>query len=245
MSAQLENFRSSRVLSDISGPDIVYEYAVNLHSHTEASPDGLTTRQDIHEALLNGVVHTLAITDHDTVDMAVELADEFPLNIIPGIEVTTAEGELVILGVRELIPANRTARYTAEAGREQGGLVMYQHPGHKSGLSFITASRLADRRLIDLVETNNGRDPFKLPWGIAAGAFAHLYNIPTVSNGDTHGRNGIGNSVTMVSEMPVPSDMPEMLRILTYHQTRHVKKYAGYQAMRDPSRGRKAKELAA
>ncbi|WP_104402568.1 RNase RNM [Vibrio penaeicida] len=89
---------------------------IDLHSHTTASDGRLTPSQLIDRALEFGL-HTLAITDHDTVD-GLPIAHEYirendlPLTLIDGIEISTVwqnkDIHIVGLGVDTDHPALQT-----------------------------------------------------------------------------------------------------------------------------------------
>jgi len=75
---------------------------IDLHLHTTCS-DGQDTPEEIIEAACNAGFNTIAITDHDTVEgviRALEASSGKPLEVIPGIELSSIEGidDVHILG---------------------------------------------------------------------------------------------------------------------------------------------------
>ena len=75
---------------------------IDLHSHTKFS-DGYFAPQELLEKVKEKNISVLAITDHDTVDAipsAITLAKNFGITIVPGVELSSQEGErdLHILG---------------------------------------------------------------------------------------------------------------------------------------------------
>jgi predicted metal-dependent phosphoesterase TrpH len=75
---------------------------VDLHIHTTAS-DGVLSPAQVVEAAVEKGLHAIAITDHDTtdgIDEALEAAARSELEVIPGIELSTEQGnwELHVLG---------------------------------------------------------------------------------------------------------------------------------------------------
>lgn len=108
----------------------------DIHIHTNFS-DGLHEP----EAVVNYVVtHTdlrvIAITDHNTIDGArVAYAywqkhrDTFAnLEVIKGVEVSSAHGHILALFIEEDIPEGLSAADTVTAIHEQGGLAIAAHP---------------------------------------------------------------------------------------------------------------------
>jgi predicted metal-dependent phosphoesterase TrpH len=226
-------------------PSELTPITVDLHFHTNASVDGRTSEADVAQFLGERTLDVIAITDHDTIENALRLKELHPLNIIPGVEVTTAEGELVGLGVTRPIEKHMSAVETAEAIHEQGGKVMFQHPFHKHGLSGRVAREVQAKAGIDLVEVNNGRDIFKCWYGVWARFFAADLGIPMVSNGDTHGPPGVGRSYTQVGRLPDVNDMDDVVDALEHDQIRRSNKFAGIMALRQPSLARSEKSRAA
>ena len=64
---------------------------VDLHTHSNISDGTLSPEQLVHAAIEKGI-HTLALTDHDTMDglkRAEEVAQDLPLKIISGVEISS------------------------------------------------------------------------------------------------------------------------------------------------------------
>jgi predicted metal-dependent phosphoesterase TrpH len=73
----------------------------------------------------------IAITDHDNLRATFEarnLSGRYGVEVIPGIEITTAEGHLLALFVERIIPAGLTLIDTLLRIGEQGGLALAAHP---------------------------------------------------------------------------------------------------------------------
>lgn len=67
------------------------ELRADLHSHTRASDGTCTPAENVRIASEQGL-HTIAITDHDTVagiQEALEAATEFKVQVIPGVEISS------------------------------------------------------------------------------------------------------------------------------------------------------------
>ncbi len=105
----------------------------DLHIHTSYSYDGTATVA----VMLEHIVHhtdldVIAITDHDEIDgalEALELAQRYNLEVIPGIEISTAEGHVLALFVKKLIPPNLPLVETVQRVAEQDGVCIAAHPG--------------------------------------------------------------------------------------------------------------------
>lgn len=135
----------------------VAEAALDLHLHTAGSWDCLSDPRAVLERALGRGLTRIAITDHNELDVALRMAEEFPDRIVPGEEVKTAEGiDVIGLYLRERIPKRTSARETVERVRAQGGIPYLPHPyaaGKGGGGRY--AEELAP--LVDVVEVFNAR----------------------------------------------------------------------------------------
>jgi predicted metal-dependent phosphoesterase TrpH len=126
----------------------------DLHIHTTRS-DGSASPQQVARALASSDLVVAAVTDHDTVEGAMEvreaLAGRGP-EIIIGTEVTSADGHLLALFVDRAIPKGRSARETVELIHERGGLAIAAHPY----FPMHSLGDLAGRLPFDAVEVANG-----------------------------------------------------------------------------------------
>ena len=178
--------------------------AVELHTHSAASHDGRDP-VDLLLAQARAVgLDAIAITDHDTIDaslVAVEKAPEYGLIGIPGVEVTTAAGHVIALGVTELIPAGLSFGETLSRIQDAGGIVIIPHPFQpsRSGVApNITRDELA---AADAIEIYNSR----LLTGRAnrkAETFARARSLPMTAGSDAHISEMVGQAVTYIDADP-------------------------------------------
>jgi predicted metal-dependent phosphoesterase TrpH len=88
----------------------------DLHFHTRYSADATNSPKNIDEKLnKHPSIKTIAITDHNTLEgyrRTAELTKAYAdILIIPGVEISAAEGEIILLGVGQL-PRNLGLRGT-------------------------------------------------------------------------------------------------------------------------------------
>ena len=130
---------------------------IDFHMHTRASFDCLCDPEAVLAAARSRGVERIAITDHNRLEAALELARRHPDAVIPGEEVKTAEGiDVIGLYLEEEIPKGTPAEEVCRLVREQGGVSYLPHPyarGKGGGGRFAEA--LAP--LVDVVEVFNAR----------------------------------------------------------------------------------------
>jgi predicted metal-dependent phosphoesterase TrpH len=112
---------------------------IDLHVHSFFSADGVSSPEDLIASARAAGLHGLAITDHNTCDAVCYMverglmrADGQPVDgflIVPGIEVTTADGHLLCLGCT--LPSSLKGMPAAEVcrlARAAGGMAVAPHP---------------------------------------------------------------------------------------------------------------------
>jgi len=132
---------------------------LDLHVHSRHSPDSTLPVEAIAAAVLNAGLQGFALTDHNTVAGHRELAacqGKFPhLVLVPGVEVSTAEGHLLAYGVSEAPPVRRPVDETIDWVREQGGVPVLAHPFR---FSHGVGRSVAERAAVPAIETVNGHN---------------------------------------------------------------------------------------
>jgi predicted metal-dependent phosphoesterase TrpH len=103
-------------------------WTVELHTHTIYSKDCLTRLDRIQAICQARGIDKLAITDHNNVRAALELARMYPMLIIPGEEIMTTEGEILAWFITEEIPAGLSPKQTIQRLRKQGAVIGVSHP---------------------------------------------------------------------------------------------------------------------
>jgi len=161
---------------------------VDLHCHTRASFDSLSSQEDVvRAAAARGLTH-LAITDHDRIDGALRARDLAPsgLTIIVGEEVKSADGDLICLFLDRPVPPGLSAAETIAAVREQGGLVGIPHPFDRFRNSILREAHLASlASQVDWVEIHNAR-VVGAGGNEKAALFAREHALPGVAVSDAH-----------------------------------------------------------
>jgi predicted metal-dependent phosphoesterase TrpH len=100
----------------------------DLHVHTTYSNDSLITTKDLVYYAKKRGLNAVAVTDHNFLVGAYKIAKETDFLIIPGMEVSSADGHIVALNVHELIPRGLSAVDTVELIHKAGGVAIACHP---------------------------------------------------------------------------------------------------------------------
>jgi predicted metal-dependent phosphoesterase TrpH len=192
-------------------------YKVDFHTHSIASPDGALAPKHYRRALERRRLDYIAITDHNTIEMAQQLHAELGDKIIVGEEVTTSEGEIIGLYLTAPIPAKLSAAETVKRIRKQGGIVYIPHPFEtvRQGISAETLQKIAGD--VDIIEVHNGRAVFQNRSPQAA-AWSAEYIVPGAASSDAHGVSGWGRTYTILGEEPTQQNLTKLLAAASYQR---------------------------
>jgi predicted metal-dependent phosphoesterase TrpH len=172
----------------------------DLHVHTTYSNDSLITPKDLIYYSKKSGLNAVAVTDHNYLDGAYKIAKETDFLIIPGMEVSSSDGHIVALNVKELIPSGLNAAETVERIHNSGGVAIACHPFvfFKSGLKESVCGTF------DAIEIINARAfPFKRSVKKASQTAERL-NLSHVGGTDAHYGPQIGYGYTVI-EVDEPS----------------------------------------
>lgn len=176
----------------------------DIHMHTTASDGFFTVQQVLAHIEQLGTLDVIAITDHDTLDAslwAYANRERYPFDIVPGVEVSSADGHVLALWVTRPIPAGLSLAETAAAIHEQGGLAILAHP-----FELVVCTEAAIRHLrrpqqvrqagIDAVEIHNA-GALTPGNNLLARRLARQLAMPVVGNSDAHSLRAVGRGVTL------------------------------------------------
>jgi dephospho-CoA kinase len=192
---------------------------IDMHMHTQASFDCLSDPRKVLSAASARGVRRIAITDHNRVTTALEMAEAFPDSVIPGEEVKTKEGiDVIGLYIKEVIPKGTPAREVCRRVKDQGGLVYLPHPyARGKGGSGRYAEELAP--LVDIIEVFNARlHPGRL--NDQGEELADRWSKPRGAGSDAHMLGEVAGAWVEVG--PHPNEPAALLAALEHAQVRGV-----------------------
>ena len=111
----------------------------DLQLHSDLG-DGLSSIQEILDSAERAALDVIALTDHDDIRGAFELRDlasrrSSPVEVVPGVELTTRSGHLLALWIEDEIPMFCSLAQAIEKIHKAGGVAIVPHP-----LSYLTFS---------------------------------------------------------------------------------------------------------
>ncbi len=181
-------------------------YHIDLHCHSWFSGDGVSSPEALIATARRKGLHGFALTDHDTGDGCRYLRDQGlmlesgqpvdGLLIIPGVEVSTAEGHLLCLGVMLPYLKGAPALEVCQLVHELGGIAIPAHPydRFRAGIRESVLETLE----IDALEVFNAATTMKR-YNELAFEYATAKKLPMTAGSDAHHEAAIGTSYTTLS----------------------------------------------
>jgi len=156
----------------------------DLHIHTVYSPDSFIQPKSLVDMLAaHNFIKVVAVTDHDNIrgcKATMELASAYPdILIIPGVEISTTEGDILVLGTEEMPPKPWTPELVVEFAKSVDAVSIAAHPFREYGMGESVR-----KYNVDAIEVLNGGS-LKAA-NDQAKAFAKNIGLPGTAGSDAH-----------------------------------------------------------
>jgi predicted metal-dependent phosphoesterase TrpH len=180
-------------------------FNIDLHTHSFFSGDGVSSPEELITAAKAKSLNGFALTDHNTCEGVTYLLekglmrkDGKPVDdflVIPGVEVTTAEGHLLCIGATLPFLKGKPAREVCDMIHERGGLAIPPHPYDlfRAGIRFTTLETLP----IDALEVFNAATTLRR-YNRYAFKYAQLRGLPMIAGSDAHHAAAVGTAYTIL-----------------------------------------------
>ena len=179
---------------------------IDLHCHSFFSGDGVSSPEQLIASARAKGLHGFALTDHNTCDGTDYLLDKGLIRedgqpvdgflILPGVEVTTADGHLLCIGAKLPNLKGTPAAEVCKLIHEAGGLAIPPHPYDlfRAGIRQSTLELCE----IDALEVFNAATTFKR-YNHQAFEYAQMRGLPMTAGSDAHHEAAIGTAYTIVN----------------------------------------------
>lgn len=178
----------------------------DLHIHTQYSSDSLINPRTLVDQLYaHPTIKVIAVTDHNTVQgyhkMHEMISAYTDILVIPGVEISTVEGDLILLGIVELPPQPWRPKDVIDFTKQRGGIAIAAHPYREYGLGSSTKNYA-----VDAIEVLNGCTPPNI--NKLAEKLAREMHLPGVAGSDAH---NIDELWTVYTEIRASMNVDEIL----------------------------------
>ncbi|MFP3984974.1 MAG: PHP-associated domain-containing protein [Candidatus Bathyarchaeia archaeon] len=183
---------------------------VDLHLHTVFSGDSSIDPKVVVEQLQRqSIVKGVAITDHNSLEgyfRVRKLAEVYEdLVILPGIEISTSDGDVIVLGVEEKPEHPVTLDGAVDFAKTTDGLVIVPHPYRVMGVGDL-AMNIEAHAIEVLNPTATSKE------NALAKKLAKTKNLPGVAGTDAHNEREMWTVFTEVEAQPDVGSVLEALR---------------------------------
>jgi predicted metal-dependent phosphoesterase TrpH len=181
----------------------------DLHVHTVYSSDAVIQPKSLVDRLVtHSFINVAAVTDHDTVrgcKTTVELASVYPdILIIPGVEISTQYGDIVVLGTYELPPRPWTPEVVVDYAKDIDGVSIVAHPYRQYGMGDMTRNYR-----VDAIEVLNGGSTAAA--NSQAKELARIMGLPGTAGSDAH---QLSELFSVYSKIDASLDVDEILKAI-------------------------------
>jgi predicted metal-dependent phosphoesterase TrpH len=209
---------------------------IDLHTHTHPlSHDSLLSPDELIDAAKAAHLDAVCLTEHDFFwdhAEAAALSKRHVFLVIPGIEVNTEDGHIVVFGLERFVYGMHRMHELARMAEAQGAVMIAAHP-YRRQLPFELRhegdwTHALERAVtnpacahVTAIETQNGRGSYREN-AFSAEVAARL-NLPTTGSSDAHEPKDIGRAATeferhitnledLIAELKAARFKPALLR---------------------------------
>jgi len=205
---------------------------IDIHTHTyPTSDDSTLTPEQLIKRSKDAGLDGICLTDHDgfwSPKDVEKLRKDHDFLILPGCEVTTEEGHLLVYGLEEYIFGMHKSKFVRELVTDAGGAIVVAHPYRRvyrenAPQDITTYKEMTERALrndvfnfVEAVETRNGRGTEKE--NEFSENIAKVLDLPMTGASDAHKIDEIGTFATkFFDQITGLNDLITALRSGDYH----------------------------
>ena len=182
---------------------------IDLHTHTHPlSHDSLLSPDELIEATKAAKLDALCLTEHDFFwdhTEAAALSKRHGFLVIPGIEVNTEDGHIVVFGLDRFVYGMHRMHELAHLADAAGAVMIAAHPyrrqlpfelRHEGEWTHALERAVANPALVHVtaIETHNGRGTDRE--NAFSTEVAARLNLPTTGSSDAHEPKDVGRAAT-------------------------------------------------
>jgi len=211
-----------------------------FHCHTCYSRDSLLRVQDLIRICEKKQLDRLVITDHNTIEGAIQARSIDSLRFIAGEEILTQGGELLGIFVQEAVQPGLSPSASIDILHSQGAFISVSHPFDTMRKGRWELPDLLDIvDLVDAIEVFNAR---ALPpqANQQAKAFAREHHLLGTVGSDAHSRGEVGAAILTLPDF---KNTASLKLALTHAQQHAISRLPGCIFSRAMLPGEKAIEI--
>ena len=190
---------------------------LDLHIHSQYSEDAFGTPKEIIKHLKKRGINGMCITDHNSVKGSLQALKICPKDfvVIPGLEISTLDGHVLGLNLKENISPKKSLEITIEKIIEMNGIPIIPHVYRN--MSGIKNNKLKSiKNSIKTIEVFNSCSQPKTNFKMAK--IAKKYNFGGTGGSDTHDPKyaGLGYTIVNTNDINIDSILTQIIKKKTW-----------------------------
>lgn len=175
---------------------------VDLHLHTQFSFDASISPRFLADALnAHPVIKGVAVTDHNTLEGYLHVrrfaAAYEDIVIIPGVEVSTVAGDIIVLGVEEKPAHWSSLESVVDFARKRNGILIIPHPFRGGGIGNAAQKIPTGFTAVEVANPDATPEENRM-----AETLAKTRDMPGVGGSDAHHINQMWKAYTQIDAEP-------------------------------------------
>jgi predicted metal-dependent phosphoesterase TrpH len=166
---------------------------IDLHVHSNRS-DSQSTIQEVVSKAKEKDLDGIALTDHMRMTPLGLVSETDSFLIVPGMEVETTDGHVLVLGIRKMPKNNLSLVEVVSWARREEGVTVVAHPAVPG---FTAPEEIIERAQPDAIETMNALVPFEM-YNQRGRRIAERLMLPQTGGSDSHRSKTVGDAYTLV-----------------------------------------------
>lgn len=171
---------------------------LDLHLHSMYSDDAKGSPKEIIKLVKKKGLDGISITDHNTIEGSLKALKLAPKNftVVPGVEISTLDGHLLGLNIKENIPRSLSIEETVDRIIDVGGIAIVPHLfRNMSGIKIENLKKINNK--IPAIEVYNS---CSLPrTNIKSAKIARKFDLGGIGGSDSHDLLFAGYGYTTVN----------------------------------------------
>jgi len=190
---------------------------LDLHIHSQYSEDAFGTPKDIIKSLQKKGINGMCITDHNSIKGGFEALKICPKDfvVIPGAEISTLDGHVLGLNIKENVPPKKSLESTIENIIEQNGIPIIPHV-YRNMSGIKNKKLISIKKSIKAIEVFNSCSQPKTNLKMAK--IAKKYTFGGTGGSDTHDPKyaGLGYTIFNINDIDIDEILSEIIKKKTW-----------------------------
>ena len=170
---------------------------LDLHIHSQYSEDGTGKPKEIKKILQKKGINGMAITDHNNIKGGLKALEEASKDfiVIPGVEISTQDGHVLALNIKENIPRGLSVEETIDKINDMNGTPVIPHLFRSMSGIKLEKLKLVKNKIPAIEVFNACSVPQS---NLKTAKIAKKFNLGGTGGSDSHQPEYVGDAYTLL-----------------------------------------------